>query len=181
MKNEKVLLGFGVLVLVMTGLFVAPAFLNPAITTQEDNSIVKYTGRACIYKNGELIECKHNTVTNQGKDYIKLALGTGVNESIFTLALGNSTVPAAASTALGSEWVSCGLDKKNGTYLSNGASNGNWSTYYTWTSTCDNAVINTTGLYKVNTASGLFAGLSFTSTTLQTNDQVMVNYTVSIT
>ena len=121
-------------------------------------------------------DCEENTVTNNGLNYVKDCIGNGGTNDINTLALGKTTAPAVGETALAGLWATCGLTKAVATYNSNG--DGNWSQAYTWTSSCDDSVVNTTALYKAATVEGMFAGTTFTATTLQTDDSLKVNYTV---
>jgi hypothetical protein len=134
-----------------------------------------------IRANGEVesLGCKHNVLTDTGKLYAEQAL-TGTATNISNLALGNTTAPVAGDTQLAGIIVGCGLLNASSDYQNNIAAGGNWSIYHTWTSTCDAITVNTTGLYKVGANMLMFAGTTFTSTTLQTNDQIKVNYTISI-
>ena len=146
---------------------------SPVATAHEEVGI---TGFPCIYLNDVLIECKENTVMTNGLNYVKTSLGVGTVNNIKDLALGNTTVPVVGDTALPGIWTTHGLAKAVGTYNSNG--DGNWSIAYTWTATAGPATVNTTGLYKTADAAGLFAGTSFTTTTLQVDDQLKCNYTL---
>ena len=140
------------------------------------NDGVHYKATVCVYKNDELISCQYNLLTNGGKDMIRDAL-QGTSTNINQISLGNGAAPTASSTSLPSEYTDCGLAKATAS-TQNLANNGNWSVYYTFTSTCDSKVVNTTGLYK--NGGNLFAGTSFTSTTLQTDDQIKINWTISV-
>ena len=134
---------------------------------------LNYGSNVCVYKNDELVGCQENVVTTAGLNIVEAALGEGTVNEIDELALGNTTAPAVGETALAGLWATCGLSKAVGAYNTNG--DGNWSQAYTWTSTCDNVVVNTTALYgTVN----MFAGTTFTATTLQTDDSLKVNYTL---
>ena len=55
---------------------------------------------------------------------------------------------------------------------------GNWSIYNEFTSTCDNVVTNVTRLR--NTNGDDFAGNTFTLVTLQTDDLLLINWTLSV-
>ena len=172
--EKKYMVGmFSVLVLAM---FVVG--LN--IGNTRDNGVgdgINYGSNVCVYKNDELIGCQHNTVTTQGLNMVKSALGQGTIQLIANLTVGNTTAPAAGDTALPGAYVNHGLEGTTGTYNSNG--NGNWSIAHTWTCSAGPTVVNTTGL--CNATNGLFAGTSFTATTLQTDDQIKVNYTIFVT
>lgn len=174
MGNKAWLMGTGVFIMALL-CFGFLAIPQPAESADE---VVKYNSNVCISKNGALIECKHNVITNSGKDMIKNAIALGGSDKASNLSLGQGTAPVAASTTLNLELTASGLQQKAATYGSNGG-NGNWSYWTTWTSTADAQVVNSTGLYNATTPI-LFAGTTFTSTTLQTNDQITVNYTISI-
>ncbi len=137
-------------------------------------------GMVCIYKNGQLIECKHNLITNAGKDHIKECIGAGSTTSgcrMGYLALANCTNGVSASdTSLcnGQEWTTCGLARADATYNSIGT--GNWSHTYQWTSSCDNAIVNATGLFNASSGGTLFAETTFTSVTLMNGDKLNVTY-----
>jgi len=137
---------------------------------------VRYYSNVCAYKNNVLIDCNSNVVTNTGKDFIKTSIGQEASNNVSELAIGNGTTPVVASTSLDGEKTANGLERVNGTYYNNGV--GNWSIVYTWTSTADAQVLNTTGLYAIG--GNLFAGTTFTETTLQTDDQITINYTISV-
>jgi hypothetical protein len=136
---------------------------------------LKYTGVACVYKNDQLIGCYHNLITNRGKDLIKIdMMGTGA-VTLDQLALANNTVAQSASdTNLQGEWTTCGLARVTGTLTSIGT--GNWSISYQWTSTCDNAIVNATGIYNTTFSGNLFAETTFATTTLMNGDKINVTY-----
>lgn len=152
---------------------------QPTSTENDILGHVEYHSSVCASvfpkDGGEIfLGCKENTLTNTGKNYIKTSMGLGTVNNVTQLVLGNTTAPAAASTVLASNYTGCGLAPANGAYNTNG--DGNWSIAYTWTSLCDANVVNTTALYK--TSAEIFAGTSFSATTLYTDDQLKVNYTV---
>lgn len=139
-------------------------------------SNIKYTGVACIYKNDELITCKHNIITDRGKDLIKIdMMGTGA-VTLDKLAIANNTVAQSASdTNLQGEWTTCGLSVATVTPTSVGT--GNWSVSNQWTSTCDNAYVNATGVYNTTTSGNLFAETTWSpTTTLMNGDKLTVTY-----
>ncbi|RKX65145.1 MAG: hypothetical protein DRP42_05255 [Tenericutes bacterium] len=118
----------------------------------------------------------HNTFTQYGMNITRDALqGTSVNVS--QLALGNGTTPTATDTALPGIHTTGGLGIANGDFTNN-IGDGNWTVNKTWTATADNMVCNVTGLYVQG--GNMFAGTTFTSTTLQTDDQISVSYTTTV-
>jgi hypothetical protein len=134
---------------------------------------LKYTGVACIYKNDQLIGCYHNLITNQGKDYIKQDMMGTAAITLNKLAIANSTTAqSAANINLQGEWTTCGLARATGTLTSIGT--GNWSINYVWTSTCDNAIVNATGIYNETGTDVLFAETTFATTTLMNGDKINV-------
>jgi hypothetical protein len=139
------------------------------------NENLKYTGVACIYKNDQLIGCYHNLITNQGKNFIKQDMMGTVAITLNKLAIANSTTAqSAADTSLAGEWSTCGLARATGTLTDIGI--GNWSINYVWTSTCDNAIVNATGIYNETGTTVLFAETTFPTTTLMNGDKINVTY-----
>jgi len=158
-------------VTVIGGMHLLPQVGVPDADTADT---IQYHANVCAYLNDNLIECKHNTLTTTGKNYIKTSLGMGTVNNISTLVLGNTTAPAVGDTVLAGNYSVGGLDPAQGAYNSNG--NGNWSIAHTWTATGNGYAVNTTGLYK--TSGDMFAGTSFTVTTLNVDDQLKINYTI---
>lgn len=135
---------------------------------------VTFKGQVCWAVNGERIGCKENTITDVLKNDLKEMGDTGVYLEYNHIALGNTTAPAAGDTSHPGLITECGLDSTDGTYVDEGT--GNWTLYHTWTSTCNNIVVNTTGVYN-DTSSGHYGGgTTITSATLQSSDQLQVNF-----
>ncbi len=149
-----------------------------------------------------LDEWHHNLVTNKGLGELGNVLnGSHLNLNATWIAIANgtsgTTVILPTDTALSGEWIpspasatACGLLNATGTSV--GQAQGAWNVTKTWTSTCANAIVNATGLYNSSTGgtgSPLYAGLTpllfaeanFTSTTLQSGDQINVTWGVYIT
>jgi len=128
-------------------------------------------------------ECSHNQVFNGGLDHIRDYIGQGTSESAFTyISLCNATGtagcedPVAAASEKFSGMDTCGMSNASGTY-GELVNNGNWSIYKTFTSTCDAVEVNVTRLS--NGEGTNFSGNSFTLVTLQTDDQVTINWTIT--
>lgn len=152
-------------------------------TPIEDNPLsIKYNSNVCVYKNNELLgECYSNLVTTAGLNAIKDGLGQGSLPAAYDyVALCNATAgctdPAAGDTALDNEYAAGGLSRAQGTYSSNG--NGNWTISKTFTATADSLVTNMTGLFNASSSGTMLAENNFTSVTLQTNDQLTINWTI---
>lgn len=176
--------GLGLMLVVALSVFViTPGLFQVATPPVGEGISMTYHSAVCPYVTRadgtrEDLGCVHNVVTNGGKDMIREDLAAGGSNKPTNLSLGNGTAIAAASTTIDREWLDCGMVQKAATYGIN-SGNGNWSLWATWTSTCDGVIVNNTALYNATTPK-VFAGAGFTSTTLQTNDQITVNYTISI-
>lgn len=150
--------------------------------SSSDSSVLHYKGYVCVYKNGEVVSCDHNLLYDNGKNLTRNALGTGVVGAILNISLCNATAGCAGPVAAASEtfntYVNCGLNSNAGTYAVLNNAPGNWSVSKTFTSTCDSIEVNSTRLS--NQTGSVFAGNTFTLVTLQTNDQLTINWTLMI-
>jgi len=139
-----------------------------------------YHSNVCVYKNGELISCSPNVLTNAGKELIEAYLSQGGTlGAVKYIAVGNGTAPSASSTSLDNEITDCGLARAAGTYSNVGT--GNWSFSYTWTCTCDGVTVNTTGIFNASSGGTMLAGNSFNPSTLYTNDELTVTWRLWVT
>jgi hypothetical protein len=169
--------------LVAIALILAGTLISTSITpasmsssAEKIGSPIRYNANVCIYKNGELVECTHNLITNAGKEMIENDLKNSATVTVNQIAIANNTVPQSPSdTALQGEWTTCGLSKATAGIIDNGI--GNWSLTYQWTSTCDNSIVNATGIYD-SVSNTLFAETTFTTVTLQNGDKLNVTYTI---
>jgi len=188
MENKQTVLTCGLLVLfcVLGVVAVTTSGIMPSVETSSGG--VLYEASVCptvLRANGdvEVLECNHNVVYNTGLELIEGVIGGAVaKDASDVIALCNATLgcgtPVIAASETFSEITTCGLAKATGTYGSLGT--GNWSIYNTFTSTCDNVVINTSRL--MNDIPTNFAGNVFSSSvTLQNADQLTVNWTIYVT
>ena len=170
-------------------IFVASMFLfipTTSTTPTTTPGSITYESVVCVEKNGVPVgDCTHNLVFNAGLDLVRDAVALGDNASVLTISLCNSStpgagcgIPVAAASEAYQQFAGCGLGIVQGTYGVNGASNGNWSVFTTFTSTCDNIETNSTRLQSVTGAN--FSGNTFTATTLSSTDQLTVNWTVFV-
>lgn len=182
-KNKSKILYLSLLSIFLFGvMYVSYAFI-PQANAGSSEDIIKYQGNVCVSKNGELVGCSHNLLFNNGKDQIKYVIGSGQDTGAITnLALcnANSTYgcgePVAGASELFTSFNDCGLANATGTYASNAV--GNWSVSKTFTATCDNVLTNATRI--MNSSASPFAGNNFSLVTLQTNDQLTINWTISV-
>lgn len=146
------------------------------------SSDLNYDGYVCVSKNGEVIECSHNLLYNNGKNITRDLLGVGGSSTILNISLCNATAGCAGPVAAGTEafntYINCGLNSAQGTYGVLNNAPGNWSVAKTFTSSCDSIEVNSTRLS--DTTGGIFAGNTFSLVTLQTNDQLTINWTLMI-
>ncbi|MFH1473843.1 MAG: hypothetical protein ABIE55_03015 [Candidatus Aenigmatarchaeota archaeon] len=179
--NDKYVFG---LVVIATTIFATMSIVSDVLvgSSGAHSASLTYNTEVCIDVNGKRIGCSPNLVTNVGKEFLEGCLGQGgcgTPTAFTTLALANCTNGVAVGdTTLcnGQVWSTCGLGQQAGTYVNFGI--GQWNVTYTWTSSCDNAIVNATGMYN---STHLFAENIFTSVTLQTNDQINVTWGIWVT
>ncbi len=187
MKIQTIALG----ILSVGLLFALPILSGTGAGENTGTAGVEWNGIVCptVIKadgNIETMDCSHNTITTEGKNHIRKALGNNeLGATAFKyLAVGNGTAAAAGDTSLNSEITDCGLARAAGTYTADAVA-GNWSQQYQWTSTCDNIIVNTTGLFNASTAGAtdtILADADFSaSVTLQTGDKLNVTYITWVT
>lgn len=196
MKQKKILVGVLILsvVLLVLGLnAVLTGITTPTVSMGE----VDYTGSVCVkhIRDGEVLmkDCSPNvlfTATGNGADMVQdLLVGTS-NGSIDWISLCNATNNDGCGTPIGAmteayieygipgETTGCGLNATVGTVSDIPGQWGNWTVYKQFTSSCDNRVVNTTRLQ--NNTDGNFSGNTFDTVTLDTNDQLTVNWTLQV-
>lgn len=192
---NKPLLGTLTVGLVLVILSVSPMISTNVTNPSEEG--LKYSSSVCVEKNGELISCSPNTITNVGKNMIQdmlTAPGTQTTE-IKYIALCNNTNQSddggalacnqtkQTDTVLLAEYFACNLERGTAT-LSFDTSRGNISYANTFTSTCDNVTTNVTALFNSSssgTTGSYFAGNNFTAVTLETDDQLTVTWYIWVT
>lgn len=151
-------------------------------------SSINYNAEVCNYitrADGTIedLGCSSNTLTNAGANLIKDYVGTGSGGgAVDYIGLCDAsigcTASSTASTTLTNEFTTSGLARSQGTYASNGV--GNWSVWKTFTATADNLLVNKTGIFNASSSGTLFAENTFTLATLQTSDQLTINWTISV-
>ncbi|MFH0929132.1 MAG: hypothetical protein V1818_02120 [Candidatus Aenigmatarchaeota archaeon] len=158
------------------------ATMMPGVQIASQNQGLEYNSMVCIYKNGEMIECSENALTDAGKNAIKDLLGSGTAGAAFNyIALGNGSTPGAGSTNLAQEIGEASLGRALGTFNSVGT--GNWSITKTFTASGAVGFINTTALFNATfpTNNTMFAYNTFTNVSLQNADQINVTWTIWVT
>jgi len=129
-----------------------------------------------------------NIVVNGGLDWMKNGLsgsGLGTDCAKYIGLSTANTDPAAGATDLDATvYVAAdavGLERQEGTYAAGGT--GVATVAKTFTCTGNSKVVGSAGLYyKSGATAGMFAGVKFAaSTTLMTNDQLVVTWTLTYT
>ena len=159
--------------LIIAGMLIAfPKFPR---NNEEVSSGFKYHGEVCAWVNDKLIGCNHNLITNAGKDIVYYAL-TGSLRNVTYIAVANNTVAQSASdTSLQGEWTTCGLAKGPADSIVRN-DYGNWTITKSWTVTCDNVIVNATGLYDATGT--LFAETTIPIHYLYSTDVLRISWTI---
>ena len=174
--------------LVVVSVFAYSTFLGvPASVTSDGITYNGYVCRQITRADGtvEPAECSHNVLYLSGANLTRDLLTTNGDGSLLNnISLCNATAGCTAPVAAASEtfnyFTGCGLSSATDATISNLASQGaNWTVYKTFVVTgCSNQLTNSTRLSNDAT---LFAGNNFTLATLNANDQITINWTISIT
>jgi len=189
--NQKNLIIFFLFSFILVSFSIIPFENNPR--SEDSNSEgVGYSAMVKVYINGEFWDESNNILYNKGanmtRDFLGIATGTS---PVTTIALCNSShndagvtvgceIPLVGGADLFNAYNICGLANATGTFsaLVQGTAGANWSVQNTFTSTCDDLTMNVT---RLQNGSDIFAGNIFTEVTLQTNDQITINWTISLT
>ena len=182
-RGVEVALGISIAVVAVLSVYL----ININEQTKESSvgsTEMKYNAIVDVYKNGVLVSRSHNVLYDLGRNFTRDILGSGSLQGPFqNVSLCNASTVCATPVALATEaftgYTNCGLSSQAGTYAALGGVAGNWTITKTFTSTCDS--VNTTVTRLTNQTGGIFAGNSFTLVTLQTNDQLTINWTLMIT
>jgi len=155
-----------------------PLYQNEAKTAES----IQYHATVCIYKNGELVYCGHNLLTDIGKEYIEDQLiSPNSQASLRYISLSNSSTDCtASSTILPGELTIGGLTRANCTITDLG--NGKWSCEYTFTLTDTVYDIRQAGYNwnsTPNSDNNLFACDTFPAISLESGDTLTVRWNVT--
>jgi len=180
-------------ILFICSVFVVASLINNnSIPENNLGASINYGSDVCISTTGdfegrktplgelELIQCEHNVLYDTGAEAIEdyLADGSGGSDAFDWIELCNATAgcgtPQADKSEAYTAFASAGLSEVAGTVGDNG--NGNWSVAHTFTATEDDLLTNVTRLR--NDDGDDLAGNFFTLVNLQTDDQLLVNWTV---
>lgn len=187
MKKQNIFIVMVFSVMILSTLLVFSTSAVPALSSSTDEGL-KYNSWVCTYvtrADGSIEDngCSHNLLTNAGKNAIRDAVATGSTAAFQYIGLCNATAGCNATNAadgsLYNEFPNgaTGLNRSNAaTKLYTGT--GNWSYSRTFVAGADNMVTNKTGIFNATTGATMLAVNTFTTSTLQTNDQITVNWTI---
>jgi len=191
MKKANKYSMFGIIGLLAVFTILSVGMINTNVPTSSSNAdaSINYHSNVCKYvtrANGEVEEigCNSNVLFDTGAELIEqyMGAGSGGGDAADWIGLCNATAGCGTPTAGAAEaynvldagCLDAATNPVVGTYASNG--NGNWSVSKTFTATCDNLETNVTRLYTDDDDE--FAGNSFSLVTLQTDDQLTINWTI---
>ena len=181
-KKQRVYGIFGIVLLALVVGFGSGLMISNGAEIQPSSNVdLSYKADVCVYKNGELQSCNHNVLYNSGKNSTRDALAFRNAGNFTNLTVCNASAGCGGfDTSLDNytAYNNCGLQGVAGLVTLNPTVTGNWSITNTFTSSCDSLSVNATKL--TNTTGGVLAGNSFTTVTLQTNDQLTINWTLGI-
>ena len=129
----------------------------------------------CVYKNDNLVDCEHNVLLVEGKNFSRDLFAYGGNY-FRNISLCNASNDCASPSANGFKYspiTGCGLSGVEGTYAQL-PQNGNWSVYYKFTATCD---ISTNVTILTNKTGANLSAVYFTLVSLTNGDTLTLNWT----
>jgi len=161
---------------------VYPPVQQPINKSIISKSPLEYKATVCIYKNGELIECKTNTLTDIGKEFIEDQLLNPQTENVTKyITLSNVTGDCTSTaTKLANEFTYGGLGKAECTITDTGI--GSWNCSHTFTATDYMESVQVAGLNWNATAEqpDMFSCATFTSVNLENGDKLTIVWSISI-
>ena len=188
MKMTKKIFIIPALLLAVIGVFAFAMIPLSMDNSSPDSISIEYNTNVCktvTRADGtvEPTECDHNLLYNSGKELIEAYLGDtgGATDEVDQISLCDSATPTNCGTpaADASETfltiTDRGLSETTGTYASLGV--GNWTISNTFTAT---ASVTTAGTRLQNTAAVNFAGNAFTEVSLESGDQLSIEWNIWI-
>jgi hypothetical protein len=121
-------------------------------------------------------ECVENTFVTEGTNATWERVFFVASNQFDYIAAGNGSDPTSSDTSLNGEMSTCGFSRVQETPVWLGQAN--VSLEHKWTSTCDNIIVNSTGIFNNSAGGTLLAATSFADQTLNNNDNLTINYTM---
>jgi hypothetical protein len=171
------------LALAVSGFFLSGIFGSSSVSnTVSVYDGTKYKATVCVYKNGELIDCKHNLLTDIGKNFTQQQLinPQSVNKTAW-ITLSTVTGDCSASaTKLANEITGSGLGKASCTLVSINTSAWNCTKEFMATGSVSSVQVAGYNWNSTVGANDLFACAQFTAVNLEANDRLTIAWGVSI-
>jgi hypothetical protein len=189
MKKQTLFIAviFGML---MLSTFLVFSLQTPIANSTNSNSGVHYNSLVCTWvqrADGTIQDngCSHNTLTTAGQNAIRDAVASGSTAAFNYIGLcnasfgGNCNATNSGDGSLYNEYPNdaTGLNRSNAAtklYLGTG----NWSYSRTFVANAAGMVTNKTGIFNATTGTTMLAVNTFTTSTLQTSDQITVNWSI---
>ena len=125
----------------------------------------------------------HNLLTNSGRDFLHLqgyeTTGLGANGGNYLAVTSDTTAPSASDTSLTGEITNGGLGRVVGA-VAHVAGNTTTTITKTFTSSATHSAVQKSGLFTASTAGTMVHEATFTSVNLETNDQLSVTWTITL-
>jgi hypothetical protein len=189
MKKQTKIFGL-IFSVILLSAFLIMSLPSKEVQNANSDALIKYGSSVCTYvtrADGSIEDngCHHNLLTNAGKNAIRSALTNAGTPAFKYIGLcnasygGNCNGTNAGDTSLYNEFPAgvTGLNRTNeATYLALGT--GNWSYSRTFVAGADDMVTNKTGIFNATSGDTMLAVNTFTTSTLQTNDQITINWSI---
>lgn len=125
----------------------------------------------------------HNLLTDDGRDFLHQqgyeTTGLGTNGANYIALTSDTGTPAVTDTTLASEITTGGLARAQGTVAhTTGATT--TTIQYTFTATATHSAVQKSGLFTAASAGIMVHEASFMSVNLQSNDQLQITWTITL-
>lgn len=183
MTNYKKLFGLisvlGVFAFALATTWVQPSSLVSVASGPHIDGVMS------VEHNDELVYIGHNAMMNQGKGFVRAALTGGMAaDAVDVISLGNGSGVFTTNTSLSGNITDCGLLAVAGTLNLDSATpftgGANWSYVNTFTSSCNNELVNASGMSNTTANTFMWWADNFTATTLQSSDTLRITWNISV-
>lgn len=183
-KNYMAL--FAASALVFSGAVAVSGDVLESSLSSESGDDLQWRNEITVEKNGEEVAQFTNTLTDQGKNWIRSQISTkddigSDSDELQYISVGNGSTVESGDTVLDKEIQCCGLERTSGSLTTYSA--GEFAVENTFTATADVGTVNTTGLNSGGTNGGntLVSGGAFSAdANLLTDDQLTVTHNITI-
>lgn len=125
----------------------------------------------------------HNLLTEDGRDFLHqqgyFTTGLGANGGNYIALTVNTTAPATSDSSLTGEITNGGLGRTQGT-LAHVAGNTTSTITKTFTASATHTAVQKSGLFTASTSGTMVHEATFTAVNLESNDQLQVQWTITL-